>query len=85
MILFENLKFLFSLFLGEIGRRELFADVLDRRQRPVDYKKPLFKINKVAKFVFYQRGLSMIFVRTCNFFLLIIVFFANCVFGLPFK
>ena len=71
--------------MGEIGRRELFADVLDRRQPPVDYKKPLFKINKVAKFVFYQRGLSMIFVRTCNFFHLIIVFFANCVFGLPFK
>ena len=71
--------------MGEIRRRELFADVLDRRQPLVDYKKPLFKINKVAKFVFYQRGLSMIFVRTCNFFLLIIVFFGNCVFGLPFK
>ena len=46
----------------------------------MDYKKPLFKINKVAKFVFYQRGLSMIFVRTCNFFLLIIVFLLQIVF-----
>ena len=70
--------------MGEIGRRKLFGDVLDSGQPSVDYKKqPLLKINKFAKFVFYQRGLAMIFVKTCNFSLLIIIFLQIVFLGYP--
>ena len=38
MVLFKNLNFLDSFFLGEIDYKEVFYAVVDRKQAILDYK-----------------------------------------------
>ena len=54
MILDKKLKFFHLLFLSNIDREKVFADVLDKKEAFKDYKNN--RARKIAKLEFFQRG-----------------------------
>ena len=53
-------------FLGNIGKENVFYDILERKNAFLGYKNK--KLKKVEKWTFFQRGEPMVFVQKWRFF-----------------
>ena len=54
MVLVQKWPFFQSVFLGNIGKENVFHDILERKNAFLDYKNK--KLKKVEKLTFLQRG-----------------------------
>ena len=62
----QNWPFFHFSFLGNIGQKNEFYDILERKNAFLGYKNKKFKKSK--KLTFFQRGLSMVLVEIWPFF-----------------
>ena len=65
MVLVLKWPFFQLFFLGNIGQKNVFYDILERKNAFLGYKK---KVQKVEKLTFFQRGKSMVLVQKWPFF-----------------
>ena len=66
----NNSKFLHVSILRKIEKENVFYYILDRKNAFLDYKN--IKLKKWKKYRFFQKGSSMIFVKSWQFFHLLI-------------
>ena len=66
MVLVQKWPFFQLFFLGNIGKENVFYDILERKNAFLGYKNK--KLKKVEKWTFFQRGEPMVFVQKWRFF-----------------
>ena len=62
MVLVKNLKFFHLFIFGKIRQENVFDDIRERKKACLDHEKQ--KVKKVAESAYFQRGYSMVLVKS---------------------